>query len=250
MANAWMIRADGTEFPVTVHIYGSEDDVEETLFAAEWLYNHTTDASVKDLITNFVASYAHDLDPDATPAEFADTLIYQMKHIPYKVMTEGFIKSLDLEHANVFTNLMSANSAVNDALNQEFLRARYGGMYDTDSMNGEMYFRISSHGYNWFPIIWEFVYKNRNRIKDVTVVKDPEATGMKNMYSVHNGKKIDHMPTDEYINLSGRPVHDEYWSINKLFHDMNMARRHKKIMMLHTKDRDFVEGPAFGRTEK
>ena len=37
---AWMLRRDGTAFPCQWHYYGSTDpaDVEETLYAAEWLY--------------------------------------------------------------------------------------------------------------------------------------------------------------------------------------------------------------------
>ena len=247
MANAWMIRYDGKEIPVTVHIYGSTEDVEETLYASEWLYNNTTDSSVKEQIRSLVATYAHELDPDAKPAELEDTMLYQIKHLPYKTVTPEFVKQLDLEHAKINANINAVNTAVNDALNQEFLRARYGGMYDTDSDGGEIYFRISSINYNWFPVIWEFVYKNKNRFKNVTVVKDPEATGMKNMYLSHNGKKIDHMPTDEFINLSGRPVMDSYGSVSEWFSDMNMLRRHGKIMRLHAKDRNFVEGPEFSR---
>lgn len=247
MANAWMIRHDGKEIPVTVHIYGSTDDVEETLYASEWLYNNTTDESVKEQIRTLAATYAHELDPDAKPAELEGTMLYQIKHLPYKTVTPEFVKRLDLERAKINANLDAANMAVNDALNQEFLRARYGGMYDTDSDAGEIYFRISSINYNWFPIIWEFVYKNRNRLRNVTVVKDPEATGMHNMYLSHNGKKIDHMPVEEFINLSGRPVMDSYWSVNKLFYDMNILRRHQKVMRLHAKDHDFVEGPEFSR---
>lgn len=37
MNNAYMIRQDGKLIPVTVHIYGSTDDPEETLYAAEWM---------------------------------------------------------------------------------------------------------------------------------------------------------------------------------------------------------------------
>ena len=86
MANAWMIRYDGKEIPVTVHIYGSTEDVEETLYASEWLYNNTTDSSVKEQIRSLVATYAHELDPDAKPAELEDTMLYQIKHLPYKTV--------------------------------------------------------------------------------------------------------------------------------------------------------------------
>lgn len=175
-------------------------------------------------------------------------LLYQMKHLPYKVMTPEFIKELNLGNDGATYDLQSINTLVCDMLNQEFLRARYGGMYDSDNIGGgEMYFRISSTGYNWFPVIWEFVYNNRNRISNVTVVKDPESTGMKGMYLQHNGEKIDHMPVDEFINLSGRPVMDSYKGVLTLFPNMNMIRRHEKIMKAHAKDSAFVSGKEFYR---
>lgn len=248
MSNAWMIRRDGKAIPVTVHLYGAVDDVEETLYAAEWLYNNTLESGTKNLIQKLVASYAYDLDPDAPRIDFEATLLYQIKHLPYKTMTPEFVKSLHLSNVEPAEDLQALNLAVNDALNQEFLRARYGGMYDSDNPGGgEMYFRISSTGYNWFPIIWNFVYENRNRISNVTVVKDPESTGMKGMYLQHNGEKIDHMPIDEFINLSGRPVMDSYKNIFKLFPEMNMTRRHEKIMRAHAKDSAFVKGKEFNR---
>lgn len=248
MANAWMIRNDGKAIPVTVHLYGALDDPEETLYAAEWLYHNTKEPATKAAIHKLVVVYAHELDPGAAPQEYESMLLYQMKHLPYKVMTPEFIKELNLGNDGASYDLQSINTLVNDMLNQEFLRARYGGMYDSDNTDGgEMYFRISSTGYNWFPVIWEFVYNNRSRISTVTVVKDPESTGMKGMYLQHNGEKIDRMPVDEFINLSGRPVMDSYKGVLTLFPNMNMLRRHEKIMKSHAKDSAFVKGKEFNR---
>ena len=70
---------------------------------------------------------------------------------------------------------------------------------------------------------------------------------MKGMYLQHNGEKIDHMPTDEFINLSGRPVMYSYKNVFKLFPEMNMTRRHEKIMRAHSKDSAFVKGKEFNR---
>ena len=39
---AWMLRQDGEAFPVIQHLYGSLECVEETLYAGEWLYKHTS----------------------------------------------------------------------------------------------------------------------------------------------------------------------------------------------------------------
>lgn len=246
-----MIRSDGKLFPVTVHIYGNPDteDVEETLYAAEWLYGHTQFAETKRHIVELLASYVRYLDPDATRADIEPTLLYQIKHQGYKTVSESFIKSLDFSNAKMYSSVSGINKAVVDDLNQEFLRARYGGMYDSETGNGEMYFRISSYGFNWFPIIWDFVYNNKSRITSVTVVKDPESTGTKGLYLQHNGKKIDRMPADEFINLSGRPTMDSYRRIEDIFPDMNMKRRHETLLHCHTRHlEDFVKGKDFYRS--
>ena len=51
MNTAWMIRNDGTAIPCVCHIYGDPDigGIEETLAAAQWLYEHTAKAAVRSL---------------------------------------------------------------------------------------------------------------------------------------------------------------------------------------------------------
>lgn len=241
MNNAYMIRQDGKLIPVTVHIYGATDDPEETLYAAEWLYANTASQATRSLVVDLLASYAHNLDPDVTLNEIEPTLVYQIKHLPYKTVSESFVKSLNFSNAKMYDDLQSINLAVNDALNQEFLRARYGGKYDSDNpAGGEMYFRISSVGFDWFPIIWTFVYDNRRQISSVTVLKDPEATGQSNAYLRHGSEVIKHMPTDEFINLSGRPVLDKRTvDVTDVLPNMNANRRHNRLLHLHAKDSAF-----------
>lgn len=249
MNNAYMIRSDGKAFPVTVHPYGNTDiaEIEETLAASEWLYSHTADTSSKKSVLDLWASYAKYLDPDVTPQEMTDTLKYHLKRLPYHIVNPSFIDSLNFVDAHVYADIAAINFAVNDSLNQEFLRARYGGMYDTSSGSKSMYFRISSTGFNWFPIIWDFVYSSRNQISDVTIVKDPESTGAEGMYYSHNGVKVDHLDVNDFVNLSGHPVFDSYRSIASLYPNMPMTRRHVKIMHVHAKDSAFIKGAEFSR---
>ena len=56
-------------------------------------------------------------------------------------------------------------------------------------------------------MIWKTVYDNKNFISSVTVVTDPDSqkTDVEEFYS-HNGEELDHMPVNDFINLSGRPV--------------------------------------------
>ena len=54
---AWMLRQDGEAFPVIQHLYGSLECVEETLYAGEWLYKHTSIPTTQQLVLKLVAAY-------------------------------------------------------------------------------------------------------------------------------------------------------------------------------------------------
>ena len=211
-----MIRNDGKDFPVTVHIYGNYDvgDVEETVAASEWLYGHTNNQSTRDLIIEFLSSWVYDVVP-YEKGTYEDVKNYLQDYWSgVRVMSIQFLKSVskkidDFIDGNEVGELEDLNKKVNDALNNEFLRARNGGMYDSVSDNmGEMYFRVSStNGFNWFDIIWNFVYNHTSMINVVTICKDVEALGLsKDYYYSHNGKVFDDMPVDEFIMMKGNPV--------------------------------------------
>ena len=107
------------------------------------------------------------------------------------------------------------NQIVIDNLNNEFCRVRAGGLVDSGSNLGDIYFRISSTGFNWFDVIWAFVYENQHRIDNVTIVRDNN--NFDNSYDVykHNGAAIDKMPVDDFINLSGHPVFEKLQKVGK-----------------------------------
>ena len=240
MKNAYMIRNDGTLFPVTVHIYGSVEDIEETLAAAEWLYSHTNESKTKEDIVDLVIAYAKELDPDVEKDEVADTLLYTFKHAGYKVCSESFLNSLPYKNPETVTvSAKTLNLTVVTDLNQEFLRARYGGLYDSSAGNRDMYFRISSVGFNWFDIIWNFVYQNRNAIDTVTITKDEESTGLENYFYKIDGEPALHMPVAEFIEAKGNPVIDSAMTASPVYNKlprMNPERFCERLKMRHTKD--------------
>ena len=65
-STAWMIRNDGKAIPVSVHAYGNKDveDVEETIYASEWLYNNTNHDEIKSVIIEFIACWIDHVYPD------------------------------------------------------------------------------------------------------------------------------------------------------------------------------------------
>lgn len=206
--NAWMIRNDGRCFRVLQHIYGSEESIEETLAAAEWLYSATGNSGTRRLIIDFIASWAASLD---SGEPIVDTIYAEVDDRPYKFLSTGFIDDIayELDAANCYQDVEELNQLIVNELNQEFLRARYGGMYNSTRGNRDMIFRVSSADFNWFNIIFNFVYEHKNMIDTVTVVKDEESTGYDTVYS-HKGVMMDKLPVEEFIMLSGRPVIESF----------------------------------------
>lgn len=222
MNNAYMIRNDGRAIPVTQHIYGS-DNIYETLAAAEWLYKNTKNNTTKLLVVDFVLLYGRTLGNGDIIQQISDDI----KSKPFKFLSIDFIKNIsDLFEAEYITNTISdiddLASLINYELNQEFLRARYGGMYNTTSNSREMVFRISSIGFNWFNIIYEFVYDNKSLIDFVTIVRDEESTGMSNYYYKHGNKIFNKLPIDEFITISGNPIVEKFLSQQNNKHKVSL----------------------------
>ena len=92
-----------------------------------------------------------------------------------------------------------------DDLNQEFCRARTSNLRWAGDSN-EIYFRISSIEFNWFDLIWNVVYNNQQFISDVTVCKDQQTFGGRMEYYKHGSKTLCHIPVNDFITLSGRPI--------------------------------------------
>lgn len=198
---AWMLRRDGKYFEVVAHLYGSLEDYEETLYAAEWLYRHTSSEKTKDTIIEFIASWAM----DNVRGGDSSAIIDYIKDVGYIIMTPDFVKSISnkIDNSNI-GDTDYLNAKVCTLLNNEFCRVRDGGVVNSYN-NGEYYFRISSNGFNWFNVIWEFVYTKRNSIKSVTIVRDEESTGENFIYKI-SGEPVDKMSVDSFITLKGNPI--------------------------------------------
>ena len=216
MDNAYMIRNDGERFPVQQHPYGNSDEITETLAAGEWLYGNTRHAETKENFIRLIADYMAFYEGLSS----LETAVNDLKDIiagyPYKYLSMGFVDAHKDEILQEFMDALETGSksemqnltdqVVKD-LNQEFLRARYGGLYNTSSSSREMVFRVSSVGFNWYNIIWKFVYENESAIDCVTIVRDEESTGAKNVfYHAKDGSPYDRYPVNDFIMESGNPV--------------------------------------------
>ncbi len=175
MDNAWMIRRDGKAIPCLVHTYGSKDALEETVYAAQWLCENSANAETRKLAFAMIAAYGASLNAHRNGIR---NLLIAIKERPYVFLEEAFVRAhmediqMDLRYS-----LQELNDLVCQRLSQEFMRARIGGMYDTEEGNRELFFRISSDGFDWSGIITRFLTTQASRADTVTVVRDHESTG-------------------------------------------------------------------------
>lgn len=175
---AWMVRSDGEAFPCVCHIYGSKEDIEETLFAAEWLYQHTALKSTQQLCLRFIKSFGVSLSEHRNCVR---SILLKIKDTPYRFLDCDFINDLSDKIQDAPTGFLDTlNNQVNTALNNEFMRVRYGGMYDSEDGNRDLYFRLSNEGLltdDWERIIQKIIGEYKNEIDSVIIVSDKESTG-------------------------------------------------------------------------
>ena len=175
---AWMVRQDGTAFACLCHIYGSSEDIEETLYAAQWLYEHTAFDRTKELCLSLFKAYGISLSERRNCVR---SILIQIKQRHYRFLDYNFI----LDHAGDITGaedgeLTELNGHVNQSLNNEFMRVRYGGMYDSEDGNRDLYFRLSNDELltsEWKSIICQIINEHENETDEIIVVSDEESTG-------------------------------------------------------------------------
>lgn len=186
---AWMLRRDGEAFPVVQHLYGSPDCVEETLYAGEWLYRHTLRESARQAVLGLVRAYGLSLGAGAV----AENLRRSIGEKPYIFLTLPFVEEVTplLEQGEA-GDLKALNLQVNRCLNEEFLRCRLGGLYNTVPGCRDMYFRVSAGEYDWGLAIQGFLFAHQEEIDTVTVMWDEESTGRSDFVRDGKGEPVDH----------------------------------------------------------
>lgn len=199
-----MLRNDGELFTCgSIHPYiikdgESIDDMIQNgmdIDALYWFYTHSKSETTKDII-RVVAKYF--LNKFGIDDKFTISIYdNDVGDFDFNISDETY--TLEDSEAKGFIEIVS------DDTNQEFCRVRTSNRLWGGKSNS-IYFRISSIGFNWFPIIWELAYKNRDTITTITICRDSSVFGgVYEPYKVH-GRSIDDMDIGEFIMLSGNPI--------------------------------------------
>lgn len=175
---AWMVREDGEIFPCVCHVYGSRDDIEETLYAAQWLYGHTAKERTRDTCLRLFKTYGISV---ARHCNCVRAILIRIRRAPYRFLDYGFITDVSEQIQNAREgNLEALNERVIWLLNNEFMRVRYGGMYDSVDGNRDLYFRLSNDELltpERSEMIQKIAEEHSADIDEVIIVSDNESTG-------------------------------------------------------------------------
>lgn len=201
-ATPYMLRNDGEVFtcgmmhPYIKYAY-DEDSVKELVKLLtldtrkgflKWFYDNTQYAKTREYIQIVLKSaYKQNI------SDIDDTMLAE------------FDISDSTNYTEDINELSECYELLNSMCNQEFCRVRTSSMKFGGNSN-DIYFRISSIGFNWFDVIWDFVYKNKNFISTVTITNDPQTSGGAVEFYTHGNAKMDSIPVDDFISLSGNPV--------------------------------------------
>ena len=174
----------------------------------EWFYENSLNSLIKKDIRKIIQSLIQLKSLDE------DNLLYSEKELISKY-------SID-ENTPYYTHIEDVYSLIDELdnlTNQEFCRVRLSDMF-LGGTSKDIYFRISSKGFNWFDLIWNVVFNYD--ISTVTVVKDYEGKDRdeEKIYEV-GGISLLHLPRNEFLNLPGNPILEslnEDWreEVNKL----------------------------------
>ena len=202
------------------NIYDIKNDIEslvnERIEELYWFFIHTRNGIARDYIQVIIKS-----------AQRQGLIIMHN----YDALRIKFMLMKNTYECEDFIEIKSFVNCLNDEMNQEFCRVRvsdrkYGGD------NDDIYFRISSIGFNWFNHIWNVVYQNRNFISSVTIIRDGAArdyTTPTEFYKI-NDTYLNRLPANDFITISGNPYIESFHSVRALINNASKQLRRGKFI--------------------
>lgn len=219
MGVAWMLARNGKEIPVKVHVYGLIGDIEENAAAALWLLKNAPYNKLIPFLKQYVAYIAvnevpYTLEPgDGTFRNNLRAALIRGGNAGAwvgwsKEQTAEYLVSLvdDMTIDEIYDlgDTVDDNSGdfVARDLNENFIRVRMGGEYNTDKLTGDTFFRIGSTYKDWTDAIYMFVHDHKN-VSRIYVERDAESDGKE--LSNERDVMINGMPREEFLSAEKLP---------------------------------------------
>ncbi len=224
IVNAWHLRQDGKFFPVQVHLYamGDGDLSSEAEVAAFLLKTDSEDKRLsRRVIDAWIALCLEDkVRYDDTEEDIIETIRNLPNELPYHFAypltgdelvkihtTANNFNDVDTLYEFIDKILLKEHDdlclKIRRSINQQFCRVRYGGKLNTVKGSNSLWFRISSVGFDWQNVIYNFVsdLSSSRQISDISVCRDQESdnTEADYFYKTKDGRQYYHMPIQEYL---------------------------------------------------
>lgn len=223
---AWMLRNDGKAFPCMHHLYVMNDeDLSSEAEVAAFIY--TTNSADKEYAAHVLDCWMALLVEDTLPYDYTEDELDEeirkaVKSLPYRFLYPISIEELlkirraedsynDIDQYHEFVDGVrndreSISNTIKKSLNQQFCRVRYGGQYDSRGTS-DIWFRISSVGFNWADVIYIFTAENYRKLKvdRIYICRDYESDNGEEpgkpeyFYRAKDGAVYFNMPIDEYL---------------------------------------------------
>lgn len=226
---AWMLRwGDSAALPVSVHPYIYADDMEASFSGIEWLLQNSLYPSyLKKLALDAIKTWGS-LEYNAPKDAVADELkqIFSEYGFEETKLSEEFLganasalRSAD-DNADIDQNL----ALLKEALDDEFLRIRFGGLVNTEEDSSELVFRISSVGKDWNKGILSFL-STFDKAKSITVVRDTEPFSNTPMhfYKSRSDSFYNKIPVDDFLVQPGELATKRKTALGRLLESQSFA---------------------------
>lgn len=227
MTKAWMLRQDGSAFPLIHHLYvmGDSDLSSEAEVAAFLISSDSKDRELAEYVLDAWMAMLIEYTVDYNDGQLAieGKIKTAISKLPYR-----FLYPLpDDEYINIHRkcenykdvgelydfldkvreNISDISDNIKHSLNQQFCRVRFGGQYNSKEGNNEVWFRVSSVSFNWANTIYLFAsdIKRKYGAEYITICRDYESDNgevegkPEYFYKAKDGAMYYHMPIDEFL---------------------------------------------------
>lgn len=177
MNTIWMLRNDGKAFPCSQYIGANPQTIGDTLLTAEWLHTNTQHEKSRKLVLKMVAAWITSASVDSDViSDVPDFLLQKPCTLSHEfIITHAEeIKAIITDITDKL-DLTALCDEITAELNQEFLQTRYGGMNQTVTPSKELFFYISSVGFDWYKIMRHFIASTNFPIEYIIIIRDKES---------------------------------------------------------------------------
>ena len=227
VTKAWMLRQDGSAFPLIHHLYvmndedlSSEAEVASFVISSKSkdvdLAEYVLDAWMALMIENLVNYNDTEVEIEAHILQAIDRMHYRFL---YPLTKDQYIDIHRKQNNYTDTGslydfiddlrlkLNSISEEIKHSINQQFCRVRYGGQYNSSANNNTIWFRVSSVGFNWANTIYIFASEmlRQLNIDKITICRDYESDNgevdgkPEYFYKAKDGAVYYDMPIDEFL---------------------------------------------------